>query len=296
MAVPNAKPALPTVQTGAFRPLQIPPCVLTPKDLRDLYKLLAQKATEAAEFQVGSVNLQPGQTQAQFNDFREQIRNALKLVVRVQTDNGQWTNSTTMEPLTDEGFPNRVVRIEFSSLFLFQAQFFNLYPNNYFTVVFDLSRPSVLDVNTLPVANTSSATVAGFNTTWTNGLYDELVTFFRQRPTSRGWLHFNLTHTALVFIVGFPLSFIVVYYLAAIIRRRAALPDALTVAVYVYIVLFVLFLFRIVFNYARWVFPPVEVNAPHQHIATAHKAAIIALGGMILAALVAAALKLMGIG
>jgi len=34
---------------------------------------------------------------------------------------------------------------------------------------------------------------------------------------------------------------------------------------------------RISFNYPRWVFPKIEIGAPRQHMATAHKAAIVAL-------------------
>ena len=78
--------------------------------------------------------------------------------------------------------------------------------------------------------------------------------------------------------------------------RKAALPDALAVALYVYVVLVVLFLFRITFNYARWAFPKVEINAPRQHVATAHRLAISAVALMIVSALVRAGLKLLGIG
>ena len=78
--------------------------------------------------------------------------------------------------------------------------------------------------------------------------------------------------------------------------RKAAVPDPLAVAMYVYVVLVVLFLFRIVFNYARWTIPKVEIDPPRQHVATAHKAAISALALMIIGALVAAGLKLLGIG
>jgi len=51
-----------------------------------------------------------------------------------------------------------------------------------------------------------------------------------------------------------------------------------------------------VFNYARWAFPKLEIDAPRQHAGVAHRAAISALSLIILSALVKAALRLFGIG
>lgn len=87
-----------------------------------------------------------------------------------------------------------------------------------------------------------------------------------------------------------------VYHLDHAIRRVAALPEALSVALYVYAVLLVLFFFRTLFNYARWTFPKLEINAPRQHIAVGHRLAISALAVMVVGVLITAALKLVGIG
>lgn len=290
-----AASGFPRLVRGAVRQSQVPSCLLTPRDLRDLYNLLSRKAAEAADLQAATLTLQKGQTQQQLDELRTQVRDNLSLVLRVQMAGGHWVNSMTIDPLTDEQFPNRIVRIEFNSFFLYQSTY-KLIPDNNFIVILDFNRPSILDMNNVPAPNLSSMAVSGLNATWTNGLYDELTTFFRQRPTRRGWLHFSQSYTLLVFLVGFPLSFRILAYLAPIIRRRTTLPDALAVALYVYIVLLVLFLFRITFNYARWIFPAVEIDAPRQHVAVAHKAAIVALGGMIIAALVAAVLRILGIG
>lgn len=296
MATPASTSLPTTTLIASFRNLPIPSCIFTPKELRDLHNLLVPKAAEAAQFQMDALSLQPGQTQNQLDALKKSVRDALSLLVRIETDSGQWINSTIIEPLTDEHFPYRVVRMEFTTLFIYQAQF-HLFPNNHFTVVLDLGRPAVLDIGQIPEAKTSSASITGLNATWVNGLYNELAAFFQQHQTRRGWLHFSLTHTLLVFLVGFPLSLIVLAPLARLIHSRTPLPEALAVGVYVYTVLLVMFLFRIIFNYLRWVFPPTEIDAPHQHVAAAHKAVILTLWTMVVATLVKAALKFfLGIG
>src|SRR5262249_22687966 len=132
--------------------------------------------------------------------------------------------------------------------------------------------------------------------TWANGVCDELIHFFDQTKSRRGWLHLQESYTGLLLLLGFPLSFNVVYYLDKMLRRVATVPEALSVAIYVWSVLIVLYFFRILFNYARWVFPKVEVDAPRQHVGVRHRIAISALAIMLMGALVRAALKLFGIG
>lgn len=279
---------------GTTRQLTLPSCVLTPEDLRRIYRLLEPKASEAADRQTGLLTLLQGQTQNQLEELRSAVRAALALVVRLQTETG-WINGTTPDILGAE-LPDGLLKIEFDSAFLYRARFNNTVPNNAFNVTLDLSRPHVLDLTNPPEQNMSSATVTGLDPTWANAVYQELVGFFRPRRSRRGWLHFSKSYDALVIPIGFPLSFDVVYHLDRLIRRHTILPEALSVAIDVYIVLVSLLLFRVVFNYARWTFPKIEVDAPRQHVAVAHRVAISTLALIVLGVLVKAGLKFIGIG
>ena len=285
----------PVVMRGAIRRFALPSCLLKPNDLRRIFRLLEQKALEAADRQVATLTLQPGQTQAQLDELRAAVRASLALVVRLQTGS-EWINGTTMDLLNDEQLPDGIVRIEFDSSFLYRTRFNNLVPNNTFTIVLDLSRPNVLDMSTPPTQNASIANISGLDAMWANALHDELVAFFQQGRTNRGWLHVTRSYDALLFLVGFPLSFDIVYHLSRLTKEAAPIPQALSVALYVYIVLLVLFLFRILFNYATWAFPKLEIDAPRQHSGAAHRVAISTLSLIILGALVKAALRLFGIG
>jgi hypothetical protein len=256
---------------------------------------LEPKASEAADRQVATLTLQPGQTQAQLNDLKAAVRAALALVIRLQTGS-EWINGTTVDLLNDEQLPDGIVRIEFDSAFLYRSRFNNLVPNNSFSVVIDLVRPNILDLNNPPMQNSSVANIWGLDGTWANAVYDELFGFFRQRGAKRWWLHLSRTYDALVMLIGFPLSLDIVYHLDHVIRRAVLLPEALSVALYVYAVLLVLLLFRTVFNYARWTFPKLEVDAPRQHVAARHRVAISSLALIVLGILVKAVFKVVGIG
>jgi hypothetical protein len=269
--------------------------LLTPDDLRRIYRLLEPKASEAADRQVAALTLQTGQTQAQFGELKSAVRGSLALVVRLQTETG-WINGTTIDLLNDDQLPDAIVKIEFDSAFLYRSRFNNLVPNNSFNVTLDLARPGVLDLCSPPPQNSSNASILGLDATWANAVYDEVASFFRQRGSKRWWLHFVRSYDALVIPIGFPLSFDIVYHLDRLIRHAVVLPEVLSVALDVYIVLVSLLLFRITFNYARWAFPKLELDAPRQHVAVGHRVAISALAVIILGALIKAGLKFVGIG
>jgi hypothetical protein len=280
MAAPP-QPTAPILFKGTNRQFVIPACLLRPNDLRRLYRLLEQKAKEAADRQVAAMTLPQGQTQVDFDRFKTSVRETLVLNLRLQTKSGSWVGGQAIDPLEDEQLLDGITRIEFDSCFLFRLRFNNATPNNAFLVVIDLVRPSILDMGPDPMQNTSLATISGSDVTWANGLCAELEAFFQQSTTRRGWLHQRQSYTALLFLLGFPLSFDIVYHLDRLIRQRTPLPEALSVAMYVYVVLVTLFLFRILFNYARWVFPKVELDAPRQHIGVRHRVAISALVVMV---------------
>lgn len=295
MAAPSQPPA-PVHATGITRTLTIPSCTLTASDLRKLFRLLQQKASEASDRQLAGMVQQPGQTQTQFEEARATARTAMSLLIRLWTKGGGWMGTTTIQPLEDEELPDNITKIEFDLGLLFRLRFNNLSANNTFLVSLDLQRPSILDMNPQPALNGSTANISGNDTTWANGLADELIQFFQQSKNRRGLLHLSESYTLLLFPVGFPLSFDIVYHLDKFIRRVGALPEALSVAIYVYCVVMVLYLFRLLFNYARWVFPKVELNAPRQHIGARHRVAITTLALIVIGALVKAGLKLFGVG
>ncbi len=279
---------------GITRSITIASSLLGPDDLRRLYRLLEVKAKEAADRQVSSLTLQPAQTPQQFAQLCQQVRDSLALVVRIQTRGGEWVTGASVAPLENDELPDGIERIEFESCFFFRSQT-NLWPNNHFTVSLDLHRTSVQDLNSNLTLNASVATVSGLDATWVGGVCAAVENFVAQRRTKRGWLHFARSYDVLMLLVGFPVSFFVVYHIDHAARQRLGLSESLAAALYVYVVLTVLFFFRLAFNYARWIFPKVELDAPRQHVGRAHRVAISVIALMIVSALVASVLKILGL-
>jgi hypothetical protein len=286
-----------TLARGVVRPFSIPSCTLTADDLRRFYDVLDNKAREAAEHQVTTLQRLPGQTTEQFEQVETNLRSSLSLVVRVQGINGEWTGSNTREALRDDSLPDSVAVVEYNSAFLFRTQF-NVEPLNSFSVYLDFSRTGILDMTNLssePASNRSSSWISGMNTTWVNGTYEGLRTFFAERESSRGWLHSRHAYDLAVLVLGIPASFALVYRIDRVLRPILRVPDALFVALYVYLVLIALFGFRLLFNYAKWVFPKIEGPARREGGPKIHKAVLVLIGSTFVSVVVETFLRMLGL-
>jgi hypothetical protein len=297
MASPQVIPAKAVLAKGISRQIPIPSCSVDVVDLDRLFRILQQKASEAADEQVASLQQQPGQIAEQFEQAKELLRSLLNLVVRVQGSNGEWIAANTADSIRAESLPVSVARIEYDSCFLFRGKF-NNYPQNNFLVGLDFTRTSILDLSNTATTlgpNQSNVAVSGGNITWVNAVTEEMRTFFQERSTARGWLYSRFTYDLLLMVIGIPVSFNVVYHFDKILRPILKLPEALFVALYVYLVLVALLGFRFLFNYAKWVLPKIEGPAGRHGSPRLHKTILAALAVTLLGRLVTSLFWILGI-
>jgi hypothetical protein len=168
---------------GTTRRLIIPTCSLTADDIRRLYSILDAKSKEATEKQVATIQLPPmvaasaGTNEEQFKQLQETVRSDMRLVVQVESGNGEWMGGTTSQTLSEEMLPDSISRIDYDSSFLF-ANRLGRRPNNYFILTLDFSKTNLLDLSNPsgePTANASVTEIGGNDITWVNGVYDELA-------------------------------------------------------------------------------------------------------------------------
>lgn len=286
-----------TIVKGTTRNFPIPSCSLTADDLRRLYQILEKKVDEARDRQIAALQQLPEQTVAEFEQFKENVRSALKLVVRIQGRTGEWTAAMTVEALQDDSLPDTITGVVYDSAFLFRSRF-SSEPQDSFSVTLDFTRTGILDLTNLyaePAQNQSAALVSGLNSTWVDGVFDELRRFFNERTTSRDWLYSRYTYEFLVLFLGFPISFAFVYRMDRILRPTLVLPDALFVALYVYLVLVALLAFRLLFNYAKWIFPKIEGITRRQGGPRLHKTILGAIALVLLSLTITSLVRMIGI-
>jgi len=114
-----------------------------------------------------------------------------------------------------------------------------------------------------PTPNVSNFAVTGYDVTWTNGVFNEVLKFIEKRLSALKWIHKHTIYDFLLWILGFPFGFWVAYKLSDFITgffgRFSVFVQS---AAYVYVFLASLFFFRILFHYGRWIWPMVEYKSP----------------------------------
>jgi hypothetical protein len=242
--------------------MTIPPCSLDAPDLRKLADLVETIAGEAAEREVRQHSRLPNQTEATFQDFLSTLRTSLSDWASVRASTGEWTGGRPADVLREEALPDDIANLTLDSAFDYRAQTGGRNPLNYITVNVGFRRRNLLEVSaSVALDEMKQGNVVIFSTdpTWVAGVQRKLEGFFRQRQTHWRWLYHSRTYDLLVIFVGFPLALLWANRLDRWLSDTGVpIGDASRVALLVYIVLILLFLFRLIFNYAIRTFPRYE--------------------------------------
>jgi hypothetical protein len=287
----------PTVTRGISRLWPIPACSLAVSDLRRLFAVLEPKAAEAAAEQLQQFHKLPTQTDEQFSALQNEIRGLMSLVVRIQGGNGEWSAATSIDAINEDSLPAVLTQIVYECGPLYRARF-NLFAQNHFSVTLDFRRTHLADLTNLATdtgLGPSFVNIQGVNITWVNAVDNEIRTFFRERATRRTWLHSRFAYDIGLFLVGIPLCLDGIYHLDQRLAPIVKLPQAIFVALYVYLALVGLWTFRILFNYAKWVFPKIEAQTQRRGAAAIHKMVIGAIMITLATRVVTTTLWLLGI-
>ena len=180
-------------------------------------------------------------------------------------------------------FPDKVKTLYINSDLVLKI-LYNWFPRNRFELFLDFTKPEFFNLSLSPsrsTPNESKILVSGRNETWVNGVYHAVMEFVKNRKTRRKFFHRHSVYDLLLICVGFPFAFWGAYKLSGWINSLFGEHSGiLKSAAYVYVFYFSLLLIRVLFDYARWIFPIVEYK---ESTDTAQKHRFI-LGVLVIAA------------
>jgi hypothetical protein len=164
--------------------------------------------------------------------------------------------------LSEGKLPDRVATVTFDSANSLQLA--NITPLNRFRLTLDFTTPGVFGAYNLwedSTPNGSKLEVIGTDQTWTNGVHEHALAFFRRRKKVRGLLHTPLAFNMVNWLLAIPVAFWVVFRIdAAYAEQFAKWQVALRGGFYVYVLLIVMALFRGMMHALRWAFPVIELK------------------------------------
>jgi hypothetical protein len=256
----------------------IPSCFLDLKVMRRLLDALNDSCKQVGENEAAA--LQQGTlVNEEFHRIKQSIRDSYKINVTILGSRGEYFASTLPSLLDDSRLPDTITRITLDSAFLYRANF-KMEPLNRINLILDFTKASFFDFSDQPSASlkNSYVEVIGQRESWVNGVYQQIMETFKERATSRRWLHTKGMYSVILWLVAVPISFWNFHKVTSTYPQiMANLSPVLSVFASIYFFILVLVLWRTVYNYARWVFPYLELATSLKSRSSKHRIFLIGL-------------------
>jgi len=240
-------------------------------DLHNLFQKLQERCHAAGELEVTNFK-QMGQTDEIYEQNKKIIQQGFELRLTVASIDGQELYGGINEIFNSPNFPEQVKSIFVNSEIPLRIPY-NYYPSNSLELLLDFSKPALFNLSILPsqeTPNASNIIVQGSDATWVHGVFNESSNFIKRHPSKLTWLHKHSIYDLLLWGFGLPFGFWVTYKFSNILNAIFGKSHSIVQsAAYVYIIIASIFLFSLLFRYARWVWPLVEFrsssNIEHKH-------------------------------
>lgn len=249
--------------TNSSRTLPLAPCSLSLVDIRSILNVLERKNQEAAELQVAQLLANQTLPKDEMTDLCEQVRAAHMVTITIETKKNKRFHGHGSEYLSTPGLPEDIISIYADSSTFFSIKANGAKPDNWFSLLFDFSKPLLLDwANPLyaPTPNNSRLYVEGANEDWQASVLQITEEKISSRKNNRGFLHRAFVYDMLLTLMGIPLTFWLLAILGPTIDPFfASRPSIVTNAFYFYVFFLSVWIFRIWFGYTKWAWPKIEL-------------------------------------
>ncbi|WP_418025973.1 hypothetical protein ACNKFW_22485 (plasmid) [Paracoccus sp. TD-10] len=274
--------------------------VLSADDLKEFCELLAEVNEKAKEIEYSRLDLatfdSPQQARARVNEL-------MPIEYNYVAGNGDSMQGLGIPKTDERAFPDDLQSL-FASNAAFAERAINLRPLNTVEVFLGFERPSLkIDLQTLPsnpTENRSVINVAGRDEDWVISTAQKIDDFFKKRKAARPIIHGSGTYDYFIYLLFLPAAIWLFYKRGAWVAEWLSNQSVfLNVVLGVYAILLTLLLARFVFQYVRWLFPPMEYYKRSRWGAFIHRGIAAAVGSAVVLGaaydlIKAAALSLLG--
>lgn len=257
------QPPLPTDQPTRVslyrRDLNPTNLVLSADDLKEFCELLVEVNKKAKEIEYSRLDLSafdsPEQAKARVNEL-------VPIEYNYVASNGDSIQGLGIPKTDERTFPDDLQSL-FASNAAYTERAVNLRPLNTVEVFLGFEKPSLkIDLQTLPsnpTENRSVINVAGRDEDWVISTAQKIDDFFNKRKAARPIIHGSGAYDYIIYLAFLPAVIWLFYkYAASFSSWLEQQTIFLNVILGIYGLLLSLLFARFLFQYARWLFPPME--------------------------------------
>ena len=211
--------------------------------------------------QISNTNPVSSDRQKELELEREQ---AFRITVTIVGRHGESLFGYGTESLTSPNIPEPIDSIYISNCAAYQTVT-GRNPLNNFTLHLDFSTPPLVDNNnpaSAPTPNVSILTIEGDRDAWVASIHQAVMNVLEKRFNKRRIFHMAHIYDIGLAFFGFPLAIYLCWRVSEFVETNVGAHSLfLSTAAYIYVFFIALNIYRVLFGYARWAFPAVDLTS-----------------------------------
>lgn len=259
--------------------------VFSAADVREFYRIFEGCNESAKKYEVENSTLYEGQT---LEELSEKIDRLMPVEYEYNNDQGDLIRGIGAPQVGDDSFPEGL-KTFFASNESFISRISDDRPRNSVAAFISFEKPplkmDLLTVPSNPTENSSVINISGREEDWVILTAEKINTFLRKKSVKRPLIHGSGTYDYFIYLIYIPvfIAFLFRFENSNFMQFISSKSIIMNIIVGVYIILFSLLLGRLIFQYVRWLFPPMEYYKKSRAGSYVHRAiGSTAIGGLLL--------------
>lgn len=277
------------VQKNKLRHSSISASVLTSETFSSLWPILLTANNEARALELIHYDNISDPNTYDREKTRLGLESTMVIQIAIHGADGQYIQTDDLNELANLQLPNPISRISIDNSSRYEL-ILKVKPLNQFRITLDFSVPQIFDLSRSPTQateNGSNINILGTSEIWVDGTYSKVREIFDSASSKMAFLHRHAIYDLLLWPIYVPLLVLSLFrFDKSIALAIPGASAALLVIAYLNLLVLALYLFRFLFNYARWLFPYFELDFQRNKRRSLQKAAyILVIGGLVCSAL-----------
>jgi hypothetical protein len=259
----------------------LPAIRIKASDLKRLYKIINDRAIQYRDRVLSHLGQLPNEPLAELERRQENVLQAFVTSVTITGMNGESTYGNDEAFFEEGNLPEQIKSVLFTTQTGPQITL-NHIPMCRIAVYLDFDRPPLFSLtrsSNQSTPNNSNYEIIADDENWFSAVKAELHEFFSSRESGINWLHHPLTYDVLSLFLAIPLAIWINYRIGVLLTSKEKISEVILAVIFIYVFILLLYCFRLLLSYSRWVFPKVEIANKIKQPALQSRGAWIAITG-----------------
>ncbi|WP_127431531.1 hypothetical protein [Rhizobium anhuiense] len=250
--------------TVTTKNIPIGSAAVTLPGIRRMWRDLNALVAEQGEIELSRLVRQEGHSLEEFEAYKQNARNnVFRILGTVEFENDVAIHDVDPEIVNiDPDGP--LIRFIYMSHITPYQQSIGVKPEHAFEVILDFRQPPLLDASSVisaPTPNATKVAVSGSRDAWQAGVTQAVIRNIARRRPVRTWFHGSFIYDLFLVLIGLPLALYACWFFAPFVNGALSQAGPVVIgAAYLYIGFCAIWIYRILFSYAKWAFPLVEIS------------------------------------